>query len=198
MSFRISALVAAVAVLSVGSITPAFAQPQVPTRPRYTQFQSVFAPGRSPLVNPGQGIIGLNAPGIGPAGFGPGFGGFAGPQVPGFAFPGQQFVGQNPSAYPQVLPGGLTVNPNLVATGVPARFGYYGYWYGGRSGYYSHWYPNGVSNGYGVLGPGYRGAFGYGGLYGGGLAGTAGITRPTGSVLGTALMGAGAINQMKR
>jgi|GEM_PF-3049679 len=198
MSFRVSALVAAVAVLSVGSITPAFAQPQVPVRPRYTAFQSVFAPGRTPLVNPGQGILGLNAPGFGPPGFGPGFGGFVGPQVPGFAFPGQQFVGQNALAYPQAFPGAYGINPNLVTTGVPARFGYYGHWYGGRSGYYSHWYPNGVANGSGVLGPGYQGAFGYAGLLGGGFGGSAGLMRPTGSVLGTALMGAGAINQMRR
>ena len=48
MSFRTTALAAA-AVLCLGSITPASAQPQAPIRPRYTQFQSMFGGGR-PLV----------------------------------------------------------------------------------------------------------------------------------------------------
>jgi hypothetical protein len=187
MSFRVSALVAV--ALALGSVTPAFAQPQVPPRPRSSPFGNVFTPGPAALAPPGQGAFGFNGPVAGPV-----VAGFGGPLVPGFgfAYPNQSL------AFPQVLPGAFAVNPAPTSSG-GATFNNLGHWYGGSYGSYGHWYPNGVANGRGVLGYG-------GGLYGGGgLVGGAGTTggavRPgglIGNVGGTALMGGAAAGQFRR
>jgi hypothetical protein len=188
MSFRVPALVAALAVLGLGSITPAHAQPQAPVRPRYTQFQSMFGGGRPLVANPGQGILGLNQPNfINPNG----------PNAPVFLnAAGQPILNQgltngaygvNNGAY------GL-INPYLVPTGVVGQFGNLGHWYNYRSGYYGHWYPNGIQNGAGVIGNS-------GAIYGG-FVGPRGMTggpiRAGGSMLGTTMMGAATVNQFRR
>jgi hypothetical protein len=152
MSFRVSAIVAVAAALGLSSFTPLLAQPQPPIRPRYTQFQSIFVPGRSPLVVPGQGILGQNLPLPNPTG----------PQAPGFV-------------YPQTAPTVFAIDPTLPATGVVGTFNNLGHWYPN----YGHWYPNGIASGRGVLGYGGGGAVvpvvGAGGMVrpGGSLGGAA-------------------------
>ena len=70
MSFRVSALVTAAAVLGLGSVTPASAQPQAPMRPRNSAFGSIFTPGlqqqqQQQLLFGNQGGFGVpNAPGF--------------------------------------------------------------------------------------------------------------------------------------
>jgi hypothetical protein len=107
-------------------------------RPRYTAFQSIFRPGQPPLVNPGQGILGVNA---------------GGPQAPGFV-------------YPQAAPTPPAVNPAVAPTGVHATFGNLGHWYTPRAGYYGNWYPNGIASGAGILGASGYGAPGISGAAG--------------------------------
>ncbi len=190
MSFRVSALASVAAVLGLSALSPAGAQPQVPVRPRYSAFQSVFAPGSQPLLNPGGGFLGQQN-GFGfPGAFGGGFGGGVGPQVPGFVNPGTLNFPQNqPTAF---------VGPQVQATGVVGRFNYLGHWYGvgNISGGLGHWYPNGFANGRGVLGVG--SAYGAGGLYSAGGGFTSGGFGGAGSVLGTAAAGGGAFNQPRR
>src|SRR5204862_483491 len=134
--FRVSALVAAVAVLGLGSLTPALAQPQVPVKPRYTAFQSVFSPYRPLTANPGQGLQGFNQQ----------MGNPNGPLAPGFVLPGQVLPGQL-GAGTQQLTGPGTVNPLIPPTGVVGSFNNLGHWYNtrGTSGYYGTWYPNGIT-----------------------------------------------------
>jgi hypothetical protein len=186
MSFRVSALVAVIA-LCAGSVAPAFGQPQVPVRPRSGPFQNVFG-------GPGQ----MNAPGGqggifggGPAAVGPVLG-LNGQVGLGVGFPNQAL------AYPQVLPGALGVNPALTPTGVVGTFNNLGHWYpygynyaGGGLG---HWYPNGIANGRGALGVG----AGYGNQYGAGGGTTGGVPRPLAATLGTGLLAGGAVNQFRR
>jgi hypothetical protein len=201
MSFRFFTLAAA-AALTLGSVTPASAQPQPPIRPRYSSFGGIF--GSSNPVAPG-GLFGGNGL-FGGYGFGNNFSGpggvnpvivnplFAGglngvgPLAGGFLYPGQ-------TAFPQILPGAIGVNPSLAPTGVVGTFNNYGHWYGPRSGYYGHWYPNGLYSGLGVLGNGATG--GYGGVYAGGL-GTAQMRPGSASMLGSTMLGAGLANQMNQ
>lgn len=197
MSFRTSAMTAAV-LLALGSLTPASAQPQPPIRPRYGSFSGIFG-SNNPVAPSGFGAFGGFGWGVGNAGVGgvnpvivnPLFAGAGfGPLAGGFLYPGQ-------TAFPQVFPGAVGVNPLLAPTGVVGTFNNYGHWYGPRSGYYGHWYPNGVYSGVGVIGrsAGYGGA--YSGAYGG--FGGAGVTRPgSASMLGTTMMGAGLANQMNQ
>ena len=181
MSFRVSALVSVVGVLVLSSLTPAFAQPQPPVRPRYSAFQSVFRPGQPPLINPGPGILGQNQ----------GFFNPAGPLAPGFVNP-------NGLVYPQNQPIIYATDPNLAPTGVVGTFNNLGHWYPGGYNYAAagvgHWYPNGLANGRGVLG--------YGGGYAGGLYGGGGLMTGGGrggpSLLGTANLGAATFNQFRR
>ena len=189
MSFRVSALVAAAAVLGLGSVTPASAQPQAPIRPRSTAFGSIFTPGQQQQQFQQQQLLNQALGG----GVGAGFaqGGFIQPGLAGgagFGYPGSL-------AYPQVLPAALAVNPELPPSGIVGTFNNYGHWYNQRGGgYYGHWYPNGVANGRGILGAG-----SYGG--GGGSYGTTGGLRTgnsLGSVGGTALGVGAAVNQFRR
>jgi hypothetical protein len=166
MSFRVSALAAVAAVLGLASVTPSFAQPQPPVRPRYSQFQAVFRPGASPLIYPGQGFLGQNVP----------YGSPYGPQVPGFVYPQ---AGYAPGPY-GLSPYGVA--PAVVATSVPATFGNLGHWYSVPYGNYGHWYPNGVASGRGIIGYGTGFPAGGGLLVGPG----GGMGRSGGSVLGTA------------
>ena len=193
MSFRVSALVSAAAVLGLGSVTPASAQPQAPMRPRNSAFGSIFTPGlqqqqQQQLLFGNQGGFGVpNAPGfVGPGGLNPAF--LNGGGGLGFGYPGQL-------AYPQVLPGAIAVNPQLPPSGIVGTFGNYGHWYNQRGGNYGHWYPNGIANGRGILGGG-----SYGG-YGGSAGTTTGGLR-TGNTLGTlggTALGVGAAaNQFRR
>ncbi|MCS6864657.1 MAG: hypothetical protein RMJ56_17655 [Gemmataceae bacterium] len=182
MSFRLGIILAS---SGLALLAPAVsAQPQVPTRPRYTQFQSVFAPGRPLLVNPGQGLIGLNQPRVALP---------AGPQVPGFIYPGMS---------PEGLPAPVAVNPAIAPTGVAATFNNLGHWYAGQFGSYGHWYPNGIRSGAGVLGSSGGGVVGGvgvgGGLVGPGMMGVGGPRTGVGSVLGTGLMAGATINQFRR
>jgi hypothetical protein len=176
MSFRVSALVAAAAVLGLGSLSPVFAQPQVPVKPRYTAFQNVFSPYRPLVANPGQGIQGFNQP----------VGNPNGPQAPGFVLPGQLLPGQL-GAGPQQATGPGAVNPALPPTGIPASFNNLGHWYNRSSGFYGAWYLNGLTNGNGALG-----STGNSGL------GSGPVPRQGGSLMGTALMGAAAVGQLRR
>lgn len=185
MSFRVSALVAVVAVFGAAELTPVCAQPQAPVRPRYSTFNSIFNPYRGPVGGFG---FGQNQPFVNPIG----------PQVAGVVVP-QAFAYPGLATLPQALPGAYgTIDPQLPPTGIVGTFNNYGHWYpnglaGGAGGYYGHWYPNGVANGRGVLG--------YGGGTGGGYAGTpviAGGVRPSGSFLGTALTAGATINQFRR
>lgn len=186
MSFRVSAVVAATAVLGLGSLMPASAQPQAPVRPRYGTFGNIFSPSPQPFA-PGGGAFGQNLPFVNPIG----------PQVAGggnfgqFAYPGLGYPGQ------VGFPAGFAGDPNLVYPQLPAS-GVVGTFNSGgqRSGYYGHWYPNGVANGRGILGYG-GGGGGFGGGLGGGVGpviggGLQGQGRAGGSLAGTAL-GAGAV-----
>lgn len=193
MSFRVSALVAGLAVMGLAEVAPVLAQPQAPIRPRYSTFGNIFSPSRGP-----NGVFMGNAqmqPFINP--IGPQVAGVIGGQ--GFAVPGQGFVlpGQ---AVPQALIGAYGLDPNLRPTGVVGTFNNLGHWYpggytgGAGGGYYGHWYPNGIANGRGILGYG-GGGGGFvsaGGVVGGGMVG------PRASPLGTALTAGAAINQMRR
>jgi hypothetical protein len=198
MSFRIPALAAAAAVLALGSITPARAQPQPTIRPRSGSFGGIF--GSNNPVAPGglfggSGLYGgygfgnnFSGPGgVNPVIVNPLFAGQAGGLAGGFLYPGQ-------TAFPQVLPGAIGVNPLLAPTGVVGTFNNYGHWYGPRSGYYGHWYPNGLYSGLGVLG---NGTAGYGSVYTGGL-GVGQMRQGSGAMLGSTMMGAGLANQMNQ
>jgi hypothetical protein len=160
MSFRVSALVAVVGVLVLGSVSPAFGQPVPPPRPRTQPFGAIFSP---PLQQQQlQQQLALNQAmgvgGIAPRFFGQGFGN------PLF-FGGAPGINYGPLAYQSAFPGVFdpAVGPT-VTTGVVGTFGNYGHWYpnGVTGGNYGHWYPNGVANGRGVLG--------YGGVSAGGPA----------------------------
>src|SRR6266511_42195 len=74
MSFRVSALVAAVVVGSA-SVTPVSAQPQAPIRPRTSPFGSIFTPGLQQQQFQQQLLLNqaLGAGGVGPGFVGPGF-----------------------------------------------------------------------------------------------------------------------------
>lgn len=177
MSFRVSALLSAVAVAALAEFAPVSAQPQVPVRPRYSGFQTVFGGGRPLQANPGQGFLGGNQP-IGNPG---------GPVAPGFVLPGQ-VPGQ--LTYPYALPGTYGVDPFLPATGVVGSFNNLGHWYGGNLG---HWYPGGLRNGSGIIG------YGGGGGYAGGVGPTVGGARGgmQGLLNGAATAGA-AMGQLRR
>lgn len=178
MSFRVSALIATVAVFGLADLAPVCAQPQVPVRPRYSTFQSIFRPGNAPLVQPGPGFLGQPMP----------IGNAAGPIAPGFVYAGPLGTG-----VPQALSGAPGVDPALPPTGVVGTFGNYGHWYPngvGGGGNYGHWYPGGVANGRGVLAN-----TGGGGLYGGTGAGFGGGFR---SLAGGAVLGAAAVGQFGR
>ena len=183
MSFRVSAIIAAVAVMGFGALDPVGAQPQVPVRPRNTQFQSIFGGGRPVLATPGQGFLGQNQPVVNPNG----------PQVPGFAFPGQTLSSQGFTG------GAYAADAQLPPTGVVGSFNNLGHWYGGNSGNYGHWYQNGIANGRGVLG--YGGGSG-GTFAGGGVGPTVGNSaRPRsalGSVGSTALGVGAAVGSFRR
>lgn len=176
MSFRVTVLVAVAAVLGFSSLTPAFAQPQAPVKPRYTQFQNMFSPYRPLVANPGQGIQGANLPNPNPSG----------PQVPGFVYPGQSGAAVQQPAGPG------TVDPTIKPTGMPVTFNNLGHWYSRSTGYYGTWYPNGVANGYGVL----AATGGNPGSMSGSTPGM--LPRPGGSPLGTALMSGAVVNQFRR
>lgn len=178
MSFRVSALVSAVAVLALAEFAPVSAQPQVPVRPRYSGFQSVFGGGRPLQANPGQGFLGANQP----------IGNPNGPLAPGFVLPGQ-VPGQ--LGYPYALPGTYGVDPNLPQTGIVGSFNNLGHWYGGN---YGHWYPGGVSNGRGITG--YGGGNLGGGTVGGGVMMGGGRGGP--GLLNTGLTAGATINQFRR
>ena len=191
MSFRVSAVVAATAVLGLGSLVPASAQPQAPVRPRYGTFGNIFSPSPQPFA-PGGGAFGQNLPFANPIGPQVAGGGGVG-QFGNFAYPGLGYPGQ------VGFPAGFVGDPNLIypqlpASGVVGTFNRPGH----RSGYYGHWYPNGVANGRGILGYG-GGGGGFGGNYGGsgygsGIGGGVGpvIGGGRGSLAGTAL-GVGAV-----
>lgn len=181
MSFRSSAVLAAVVVVGLGAEAPVSAQPQAPVRPRYSSFGGVFSPrpalgvqgagaGNLPFINP-----------IGPQAFG-------GPGGQGFVMPGQALPGDPALGGGVVFPGAYAVDPQLTPTGVVGTFNNLGHWYpnGTGGGNLGHWYPGGFAGGRGVLGMG--GGGGYGGsvgpLMGGGGAG---LARPGGSLAGTAL-----------
>ncbi|VTS00023.1 unnamed protein product [Gemmata massiliana] len=182
MSFRVSAIIAAVVVLESGALNPAGAQPQAPVRPRNTQFQSVFGGGRPIVANPAQGFLGQNQPVVNPNG----------PQVPGFAYPGQ-------GLYPQGLNGTTAVDPQIRPTGVVGSFNNLGHWYGGNTGSYGHWYPNGIANGRGVLGyGGGNGTFGAGGSVGPTVGNSARSGGLLNSVGGTALGVGAAVGSFRR
>lgn len=187
MSFRASAVMAAVVVVGLGAEAPVSAQPQAPVRPRYSSFGNVFSPrpalgvqgagaGNLPFINP-----------IGPQAFG-GLGG-QGFIMPGQALPGGIALGGDPAlGGGLVFPGAYAVNPQLAPTGFVPTFNSLGHWYpnGTGGGNLGHWYPGGFAGGRGVLanngGGGYSGSVGP--LVGGGGAGMA---RPGGSLAGTAL-----------
>lgn len=207
MSFRVSALTAAAVVLGLASVTPASAQPVAPIRPRSSAFGNIFTPGMGQQqlqqqqflnqafggVGPGPNVMGFVNPGLGGIGLGLGLGGLGG--LPGFAYPGQL-------AYQSALPGAYgAAGALLPQSGVVARFGYYGHWYGPRTGYYGHWYPNGIANGRGALGYGGGGGFAYGGIGAGGPM-TGGASRfgnsMIGNVGGTALGVGAMMNQFRR
>ena len=178
MSFRVSALVATLAVLGSAEGAPAFAQPPVPVRPRYSAFQNIFRPGVPPLVQPGPGFLGQPLP----------MGNPAGPLAPGFVYP-------NLATQPQALPGAAgNIDPQARPTGIVGQFVNYGNWYGNGSGSnYGHWYPNGIANGRGILG-GSGGA----GVSAGGSMPSIG-PRPTGgSVLGTAVTAGAVVGTLRR
>ena len=137
MSFRVSALVAALAAFGLAEIAPARAQPPVPVKPRYSAFQNIFRPGVPANPQPGPGFLGAPQP----------MGNPAGPQAPGFVYPGMP-------VQPLTLPGAAgNIDPQARPTGIVGQFVNYGSWYGGLGGgYYGHWYPNGIANGRGILG----------------------------------------------
>jgi hypothetical protein len=187
MSFRVSALVATVAVFGLAELTPAFAQPQAPIRPRYGAFGNIFSPSRLPFGGAAGAGFGQNQPFVNP--LGPQVAGVGAPQ--GFVFPGQ-------TAFPQALPGAYgTIDPLLPPTGTVGTFNNLGHWYppnGIGGGNYGHWYPNGIANG--------RGITGYGGGGGGAYAGTpvivGGARTGGGSLVGTAVTAGAAMNQIRR
>lgn len=185
MSFRVSALVAAVAVLELSSLAPVAAQPQAPIRPRSSTFGSVFSPNQQ-FGNNG---FGQNQPFVNP--IGPQIAGVGG--AAGFGYPGQV-------AFPQSLAGAYGLDPQLPASGIVGTFNNLGHWYGARSGYYGHWYPNGVSNGRGILGYGGGSGGGYGGYGGGSASGGAGggTIGSRGSIGGTALGVGAAVGSFRR
>ena len=57
MSFRVSALVAVVGVLALGSVAPAFGQPVAPQRPRTSPFGAIFSPPLAQQQLPEVGVI---------------------------------------------------------------------------------------------------------------------------------------------
>lgn len=180
MSFRASALMAAVVVLGLGSTAPVLAQPQAPVRPRYSSFGGIFSP-RPALGVPGGGAG--NLPFMNP--IGPQVAGGLGAQ--GFAVPGLGYPGQ--VTYGSTFPGAFAVNPQLPPTGVVGTFNNLGHWYpngtGAGAGNLGHWYPGGFAGGRGILGA--SGGGGYGGFAGPQMGGGAGMARPGGSIAGTAL-----------
>lgn len=194
MSFRVSALVAGLAVMGLADISPVLAQPQAPIRPRYSSFGNIFSPNRGP-----NGVFMGNAqmqPFVNP--IGPNVAGLMGNQ--GFAVPGQGIVlpGQG---VPQALIGAYGLDPNQRPTGsVTPTFNNLGHWYpsgfsGTGGGNYGHWYPNGIANGRGITGYG-----GGGGGFSGGavISGGGGMTGPRASPLGTAITAGAAVGQMRR
>jgi hypothetical protein len=199
MSFRVSALVAAVVTLSLSSMAPVSAQPQAPFRPRTSPFGSIFSPGLqqqqfqqqlflNQALGGGGAVPGFGVPGFGGQGFGGGF-----PGGPGFGNLGQL-------AYQPAFPGAYAPAGALQAR--PAStFNNLGHWYGNRYGSYGHWYPNGIANGRGVLASsgGLSGGL-YGGLGGSSMGG--GPARMGSSMVGNAggtALGVGAMmNQFRR
>ncbi len=188
MSFRVSALVAGLAVLGLAEASPVLAQPQAPVRPRYSSFGSIFSPSRGPN---GQQLIG-NAqmqPFVNPLG----------PQVVGGQLNQGGFVLPGSGAAPGAFPGVYAIDPLARPTGIVGSFNNLGHWYGGGytgGGYYGHWYPGGVTNGRGILG------YGGGGLGGGGAvvlptSGGAG-PRVGGPLMSTAFTAGATINQFRR
>ena len=188
MSFRVSALVAGLAVLGAAELAPLMAQPQAPVRPRYSSFGNIFSPNRGP-----------NGAAVGGAQMQP-FVNPIGPQVAGVVNQGG-FVIPGSGALPGAFPGVYGVDPLYRPTGVVATFNNLGHWYGGGTaaggGNYGHWYPGGITNGRGIAGYGGGGTGGgfvsAGGAVGGGFGGPR-----VGGMMGTALTGAATVNQLRR
>jgi len=200
MSFRVSALVAAAVVVGSASVAPVSAQPQAPIRPRTSPFGSIFTPGlqqqqfqQQLLLNQALGAGGVGPGFVGPGFVNPGLGGANLAGLPGFGYPGQL-------AYQSALPGAYAPAVALPQSGVVGSFNNLGHWYGPQSGYYGHWYPNGVTNGRGVLGYG-GGGGGYAPAGGTGatMTGTSRFGNSMiGNVGGTALGVGAMMNQFRR
>lgn len=183
MHFRAHATAAVAALLGLGSVTAAVAQPIAPMRPQYNSYNNLFRPGGGNYFYGGAGY----------GGYGPGFGG-------GFGGPNQMLMQQNAQLQQQLNYNNQSmanlqtylstgVNPNLPITGRGATFNYLG-----------HWYPQ---SRYGGAGGGFGGAVSMprGGMYGGGMYG-AGMGGPGGAVgvqrMGTAGNGVPIGGQMNR
>lgn len=138
MTFRARAASAVIALLGLGSVTAAVAQPVAPMRPQYTSYYGMFRPGG--------GSYYLGGPGYGGYGGG-GYGGYS-PYAPGNALMMQQnlqlqqqlnYQNQSLANVQSYLATG--VNPNLPITGRGATFNSLGHWYpnsrygGGGGGY---------------------------------------------------------------
>jgi hypothetical protein len=122
MTIRTPAILAVVAVLGYAADNRISAQPLAPVRPPNNAFGNFFGPGNTVVPNAGMNINGLPRQG----GFGPNSA-----LAPGL---GSQ------NNYGPFAPYILSMQPVV--------FNNRGHWY---SNYYSHWYPNGLTNGVGVL-----------------------------------------------
>ena len=125
MTTRTPAIFAVLTVLTLAADNEVYAQPVVPNRPPASAFGALFFPGTAVTPNAGTNLYGLNRLGAN-GGFGPNSA-----LAPGF---GSQNV------YGPFAPYVLSMQPVV--------FNSRGHWF---SNYYSHWYPNGLTNGTGVL-----------------------------------------------
>jgi hypothetical protein len=157
MTFRISTLVAALGVLGLAEQNPVSAQPLVPNRPPANAFGNLFLPGSSAVPNGGAPYNSLNR--FANGGFGQNTAGTLG-------------LG-NQNGYGLFAPYVLSMQPVV--------FNNRGHWY---STFYGHWYPNGLTNGTGVLSNGGSASgvrLGGGPLVGASTFGLGGAFAPSGS-----------------
>jgi hypothetical protein len=140
MTMRTPVTAAALCLLAFTTNSRAYAQPIAPNRPPANAFGNFFNPGTTVVPNAGMTQYGI--PRAGNAGLGPNAGLIGG-------------LGSQ-SYYGPFAP--------YILSKQPVVFNNRGHWF---SNYYGHWYPNGLTNGTGVLSNGGT-AFRIGGTAGGG------------------------------
>lgn len=125
MTIRTQLIFAIIALLGLAVNHPLSAQPLAPNKPPAGAFGGFFLPGSNVVPNAGTNVNGIPRLGQG------GAVGAGGVLAAGFG-------NQNPYG---------PFTPYILAM-QPVVFNNRGHWY---SNYYSHWYPNGLTNGVGVL-----------------------------------------------